>query len=159
MEPNREHETGCWPSPAPRLPHRNEEVFASLAEAVIERWRVDYNQRRPHSAHRGLTPEAAHLRSAGPAAQLRPAPPAARYHRSAEAAMTNRTLIAAAGAKGSRSPHMPPLQAGVLQQAHGIADAAARPPQSDLPARRGGREVRDSRATWHDDRRCTEPVR
>jgi putative transposase len=45
----------------------NEEVFASLAEAraVIERWRRDYNQVRPHSAHAGLTPEAAHLRSAG----------------------------------------------------------------------------------------------
>jgi transposase InsO family protein len=45
----------------------NEEVFASLAEAraMIERWRRDYNQVRPHSAHRGLTPEAAHLRSAG----------------------------------------------------------------------------------------------
>jgi putative transposase len=45
----------------------NEEVFASLTEAraVIERWRLDYNQVRPHSAHRGLTPEAAHLRSAG----------------------------------------------------------------------------------------------
>ena len=45
----------------------NEEVFASLAEAraVIERWRLDYNQVRPHSAHRGLTPHAAHLRSAG----------------------------------------------------------------------------------------------
>jgi putative transposase len=45
----------------------NEEVFASLAEAraVIERWRRDYNQVRPHSAHGGLTPEAAHLRSAG----------------------------------------------------------------------------------------------
>ena len=45
----------------------NEEVFAVLAEAraVIERWRRDYNQVRPHSAHRGLTPEAAHLRSAG----------------------------------------------------------------------------------------------
>ena len=46
----------------------NEEVFTSLAEAraVIERWRCDYNQVRPHSAHGGLTPEAAHLRSAGP---------------------------------------------------------------------------------------------
>ena len=46
---------------------RSEEVFASLAEAlaVIERWRRDYNQVRPHSAHRGLTPEAAHLQSAG----------------------------------------------------------------------------------------------
>jgi putative transposase len=45
----------------------NEEVFAGLAEArtVIERWRRDYNQVRPHSAHGGLTPEAAHLRSAG----------------------------------------------------------------------------------------------
>jgi putative transposase len=45
----------------------NEEVFISLAEAraVIERWRCDYNQVRPHSAHGGLTPEAAHLRSAG----------------------------------------------------------------------------------------------
>ena len=40
---------------------------ASVAEAraVIERWRCDYNQVRPHSAHGGLTPEAAHLRSAG----------------------------------------------------------------------------------------------
>jgi putative transposase len=45
----------------------NEEVFASLAEAraVIGRWRRDYNQVRPHSAHAGLTPEAAQLRSAG----------------------------------------------------------------------------------------------
>jgi putative transposase len=45
----------------------NEEVFTSLAEAcaVIERWRRDYNQVRPHSAHGGLTPEAVHLRSAG----------------------------------------------------------------------------------------------
>jgi hypothetical protein len=42
-------------------------VFASLAEAraVIERWRRDYNQVRPHLAHGGLTPEAAHLRSEG----------------------------------------------------------------------------------------------
>jgi len=45
----------------------NEEVFTSLAEAraVIERWRLDYNQMRPHSAHGGLTPQAALLRSAG----------------------------------------------------------------------------------------------
>jgi putative transposase len=45
----------------------NEEVFTSLAEAraIIERWRLDYNQVRPHSAHGGLTPEAAHLRSTG----------------------------------------------------------------------------------------------
>ena len=58
----------------------NEEVFAGLAEAraVIERWRLDYNRVRPHSAHAGLTPEAAHLRSAGPRLrnpdQLRRAP-------------------------------------------------------------------------------------
>jgi putative transposase len=38
----------------------NEEVFASLAEAraVIERWRIDYNHVRPHSARGGLTPVA-----------------------------------------------------------------------------------------------------
>jgi transposase InsO family protein len=42
-------------------------VFTSLAEAraVIERWRLGYNQVRPHSAHRGLTPQAAFIRSAG----------------------------------------------------------------------------------------------
>ena len=41
----------------------NEEVFATLAEAraVIERWRLDYNHVRPHSAHGGLTPEAVRL--------------------------------------------------------------------------------------------------
>jgi len=45
----------------------NEEVFANLAEArsLIERWRQDYNQVRPHSAHAGLTPEAVYRRSAG----------------------------------------------------------------------------------------------
>jgi putative transposase len=44
----------------------NEEVFANLAEAraVIERWRLDYNHVRPHSAHRGLTPEAVRLNPA-----------------------------------------------------------------------------------------------
>ena len=44
----------------------NEEVFASLAEArvVIERWRLDYNHVRPHSAHGGLTPNAVRLNSA-----------------------------------------------------------------------------------------------
>ena len=37
----------------------NEEVFTNLAEAraVISRWRHDYNQVRPHSAHGGLAPE------------------------------------------------------------------------------------------------------
>ena len=36
----------------------NEEVFATLAEAraVIERWRIDYNHVRPHSAHGGIDP-------------------------------------------------------------------------------------------------------
>jgi putative transposase len=58
----------------------NEEVFTSLAEArsVIARWRQDYNQVRPHSAHGGLAPEAAHRRSAGDRLrnpdQLRPSP-------------------------------------------------------------------------------------
>ena len=37
----------------------NQQVFASLAEAreVIEAWRQDYNQERPHSALGGLSPE------------------------------------------------------------------------------------------------------
>ena len=44
----------------------NEEVFATLAEAraVIERWRLDYNHVRPHSAHGGLPPEAVRLNPA-----------------------------------------------------------------------------------------------
>jgi putative transposase len=45
----------------------NEEVFASLAEArvLIETWRRDYNNVRPHSAHGGLTPNEALSRTAG----------------------------------------------------------------------------------------------
>ena len=45
----------------------NEVVFAGLAEAraVIERWRRDYNEVRPHSAHGGLTPEAVRIQAAG----------------------------------------------------------------------------------------------
>jgi len=45
----------------------NEEVFTSLAEArvVIERWRQDYNQVRPHSAHDGLPPQTVFIRSVG----------------------------------------------------------------------------------------------
>ena len=41
-------------------------LFATLAEAraVIERWRIDYNHVRPHSAHGGLTPEAVRLNPA-----------------------------------------------------------------------------------------------
>ena len=62
----------------------NEEVFANLAEAraVIERWRLDYNHVRPHSAHGGLTPEAVRLNpAAGRLRNLisstgRPLPPA-----------------------------------------------------------------------------------
>jgi putative transposase len=43
----------------PRDECLNEEVFTTLAEAraVIERWRLGYNQVRPHSANGGLTPE------------------------------------------------------------------------------------------------------
>ena len=66
---------------------------------MIERWRCDYNQVRPHSAHGGLTPEAAHLRSAGARLrnpdQLRRAP--------ATIAAPEPTLIAAVGPSGSRS--------------------------------------------------------
>ncbi len=62
----------------------NEEVFGSLAEAraVIERWRLDYNHVRPHSAHGGLTPEAVRLNPAAGrlrnliSSTARPLPPA-----------------------------------------------------------------------------------
>ncbi|GGE50585.1 transposase [Niveispirillum cyanobacteriorum] len=62
----------------------NEEVFANLAEAraVIERWRLDYNHVRPHSAHGGLTPEAVRLNPAAGrlrnliSSTARPLPPA-----------------------------------------------------------------------------------
>ncbi len=44
----------------------NEEVFANLAaaRAAIERWRLDCNHVRPHSAHGGLTPEAVRMNPA-----------------------------------------------------------------------------------------------
>jgi putative transposase len=44
----------------------NEEIFESLAHArrLLERWRLDYNQVRPHSAHRGLPPAKARLLAA-----------------------------------------------------------------------------------------------
>jgi putative transposase len=45
----------------------NEEVFQTLAEArvVIERWRLDYNHIRPHSALEGLSPETVRMNHAG----------------------------------------------------------------------------------------------
>jgi len=45
----------------------NEEIFENLAHArrLLERWRLDYNHVRPHSAHRGLPPAAARLLAAG----------------------------------------------------------------------------------------------
>jgi len=44
----------------------NEEVFQTLAEArvVIERWRLDYNHIRPHSALGGLSPETVRMNHA-----------------------------------------------------------------------------------------------
>jgi putative transposase len=63
----------------------NEEIFENLAHArhLLERWRVDYNQVRPHSAHAGLAPAQARRHAAaarsglvdGPAARpLAPCP-------------------------------------------------------------------------------------
>jgi putative transposase len=50
----------------------NEEIFESLAYArrLLQHWRLDYNQVRPHSAHRGLPPAKAWLL----AADARPGP-------------------------------------------------------------------------------------
>ena len=64
-----------------RVPERG---FATLAEAraIIERWRIDYNHVRPHSAPGGLTPEAARLNPAAVrlrnliSSAARPLPPA-----------------------------------------------------------------------------------
>ena len=56
----REQEAGGTTDEVCRRHGINEEVFANLAEArtTIERWRLDYNLVRPHSAHGGLTPDA-----------------------------------------------------------------------------------------------------
>ena len=45
----------------------NVEVFFSIpdAQAKLERWRMDYNQQRPHSSLRDQTPEAFALASEG----------------------------------------------------------------------------------------------
>jgi putative transposase len=45
----------------------NEEIFEDLARArrLLERWRLDYNHVRPHSAHAGLPPAQARLLAAG----------------------------------------------------------------------------------------------
>jgi Integrase core domain len=45
----------------------NEEIFEKLGHArrLLERWRLDYNHVRPHSAHSGLPPAAARLLAAG----------------------------------------------------------------------------------------------
>ena len=88
-------------------------MFAGLAEAraVIERWRRDYNQVRPHSAHGGLTPEAAHLRSAG-----------------ARAAMNNQDSHSYCGTGGERvSRHQPPPRRAQRRPAALLLDQDTRP--------------------------------
>lgn len=44
--------------PKPRLPHLNEEIFDSLADArrKLALWRYDYNNVRPHSSLGNQTP-------------------------------------------------------------------------------------------------------
>ena len=46
------------PEPKPRLRHLNEHMFRGMAAAhrIIEEWRSDYNEHRPHMSLRGLTP-------------------------------------------------------------------------------------------------------
>jgi putative transposase len=50
----------------------NEEVFENLGHArrLLERWRLDYNQVRPHSAHAGMPPAHARLLAAGARPEL-----------------------------------------------------------------------------------------
>lgn len=44
----------------------NEHLFSNLSEArqIIEKWRIDYNQNRPHTSLGGLTPHEYHLQQA-----------------------------------------------------------------------------------------------
>ncbi|MBV8156669.1 MAG: transposase [Dyella sp.] len=44
--------------PRPRLPHLNEHVFTTLADArrIVEAWRIDYNTVRPHGRLGRLPP-------------------------------------------------------------------------------------------------------
>ena len=70
----------------------NEEVFRNLAEArtLIERWRIDHNTQRPHSAHDGLAPTDVFLKTAERSPlQPRPASPIARSHPAGPSAITN----------------------------------------------------------------------
>ena len=55
----------CWATDSIALPRCSFMGASGRAISVIERWRQDDNQVRPHSAHSGLTPDAAHRRSAG----------------------------------------------------------------------------------------------
>jgi len=68
IEPGRPQQNGFVESFNGKLRDEclNEEVFPTLAEAraVIELWRQDYNQVRPHSALGGLTPESVRLNPA-----------------------------------------------------------------------------------------------
>jgi Integrase core domain len=79
----------------------NEEVFGSPAEAraVIERWRLDYNQVRPHSAHGGLTLDGPRAPGCATPDQ---APPGARYRRGAGAAMNNQDSHCRRGTDGEQ---------------------------------------------------------
>lgn len=47
----------------------NEHLFSNLSEArqIIEKWRIDYNQNRPHTSLGGLTPHEYHQQKARPA--------------------------------------------------------------------------------------------
>jgi putative transposase len=61
----------------------NEEIFESPAHArrVLERWRLDYNTQRPHTAHAGMPPAQARLLAAGARPGLVAGPAARRSHR------------------------------------------------------------------------------
>jgi putative transposase len=47
------------PEPKPRLRHLNEHLFRGMAAArrIIEEWRTDYNEHRPHSQMSWQTPD------------------------------------------------------------------------------------------------------
>ena len=58
MRQNREHGTGCRPSPDPDYPISTSTCSKSLPASrhTLELWRLDYNTQRPHTSLDGLTP-------------------------------------------------------------------------------------------------------
>jgi hypothetical protein len=87
----------------------NKEIFESLAHArrLLERWRLDYNHVRPHSAHRGLPPAKARLLAADARPGLVDVRPSARQIDQRPVAVVGSALVQAIDVL----PHLLPVPA------------------------------------------------